>query len=986
MDVTSLLSLTGILSLIVASMVLSIMVLALRNIVLFKMGVRNFLRRPKETVIVVAGLLVSTAIVSGSLVAGDTMDYMIVKTSYDALGSIDESISAAGQYFNYSVYEKLASDQHATGLVHGISPVIFTTAPSVDDRTNGISTTEVQLYGTNFTADKAFGDFTLIDGSQSDATDLHSNEVIINGKLARDINARVGDSLAVNYGVPGTTFSTYNFTIKHIARDVGKAQYGLAKTVFLPLDAVQSVVQKPQQINTVHVTNTGSVESGVTKSNEVVNALNQSLAGLPSTFQVKAVKQDMLKMAQDTGAQMASMFVLFGSFSIIAGAMLIVSIFVMLAEERKSELGVARAIGVERRHLMQMFIFEGASYAVLAAALGAILGLGTGAGLVYGFNSIIASQNAKYGITLALHYNWSSIANAFLMGVIITLTTIIVASFRISKLNIIHAIRDIKETGQFEATKRLLLFGGLLAAAGVVMYLAASSNYTVKVIAPAMAIFGVAIMGRRFATHERIFSLASLVLVAYLMYLNVIASASIPFGDAMLMFGLSGFLMVIGIILIIFFNASLVIRGLTGTLGRIRSLQAVLKSVVAYPLNNRFRTGMTVTMFALIIFIIVMGSIASATFQPASEKQTGGYDIRAWSIAPLTNLTALSLPGGAPAPVPQQHANYAAGTPRAGLNVPPIDASKLDYYDGLYTTQVSGMKINNQNPIYRGPPLDTIYGVDANFTRHSQYSFKDLAQGTTSQDVWRSLSDPSNVVVDSNYAYGDQQSVKLGDTITVPAASGARTFKVAGVLDEYYLHGVFMGKTAMQKMFPQVQGDTLFMLKLAREATPLDVTYDLKKGYKTFGMDAEVIRDEVQLMNQQTQAFMQLIDIFLGLGLIIGIASLGTVTVRSILERRQQIGMLRAIGFQQTQVVRSLLMEGLFTAALGTSVGVGTGIVLTYGIYLSFAQKDSYQFTVPWVQLVVILLAVFTAAIVCITIPARNAAKIPPADAVRYTE
>ncbi len=151
-------------------------------------------------------------------------------------------------------------------------------------------------------------------------------------------------------------------------------------------------------------------------------------------------------------------------------------------------------------------------------------------------------------------------------------------------------------------------------------------------------------------------------------------------------------------------------------------------------------------------------------------------------------------------------------------------------------------------------------------------------------------------------------------------------------------------------------------------------------------MDAEVIRDEVQLMNQQTQAFMQLIDIFLGLGLIIGIASLGTVTVRSILERRQQIGMLRAIGFQQTQVVRSLLMEGLFTAALGTSVGVGTGIVLTYGIYLSFAQKDSYQFTVPWVQLVVILLAVFTAAIVCITIPARNAAKIPPADAVRYTE
>ena len=47
----------------------------------------------------------------------------------------------------------------------------------------------------------------------------------------------------------------------------------------------------------------------------------------------------------------------------------------MLATERRGEMGTARAIGTQRRHLVQMFLFEGAAYDVLAAVVGAALGL-----------------------------------------------------------------------------------------------------------------------------------------------------------------------------------------------------------------------------------------------------------------------------------------------------------------------------------------------------------------------------------------------------------------------------------------------------------------------------------------------------------------------------------------------------------------------------------------------------------------------------------
>ena len=71
-----------------------------------------------------------------------------------------------------------------------------------------------------------------------------------------------------------------------------------------------------------------------------------------------------------------SFFTTFGSFSIAAGILLIFLIFVMLAAERRGELGIARAVGTRRGHLVQMFLFEGLAYDLLAAAVGAAARLG----------------------------------------------------------------------------------------------------------------------------------------------------------------------------------------------------------------------------------------------------------------------------------------------------------------------------------------------------------------------------------------------------------------------------------------------------------------------------------------------------------------------------------------------------------------------------------------------------------------------------------
>ena len=108
-------------------------------------------------------------------------------------------------------------------------------------------------------------------------------------------------------------------------------------------------------------------------TDEVVRLLSPTLG--PLGLEADPAKQDALEGADAAGNGFMAFFTTFGTFSIAAGVLLIFLIFVMLAGERRGELGIARAVGTRRGHLVQMFLFEGVAYDVLAAAVGALLGV-----------------------------------------------------------------------------------------------------------------------------------------------------------------------------------------------------------------------------------------------------------------------------------------------------------------------------------------------------------------------------------------------------------------------------------------------------------------------------------------------------------------------------------------------------------------------------------------------------------------------------------
>ena len=102
-----------------------------------------------------------------------------------------------------------------------------------------------------------------------------------------------------------------------------------------------------------------------------MDSLFSNIAG----FNVYEVKRTFLELADEAGSSVTTLFVMFGLFSVMVGILLIFLIFVMLSAARRTEMGMVRAVGGKRSHLVQMFIFEGTAYDLAASAIGVTVGL-----------------------------------------------------------------------------------------------------------------------------------------------------------------------------------------------------------------------------------------------------------------------------------------------------------------------------------------------------------------------------------------------------------------------------------------------------------------------------------------------------------------------------------------------------------------------------------------------------------------------------------
>jgi putative ABC transport system permease protein len=121
--------------------------------------------------------------------------------------------------------------------------------------------------------------------------------------------------------------------------------------------------------------------------------------------------------------------------------------------------------------------------------------------------------------------------------------------------------------------------------------------------------------------------------------------------------------------------------------------------------------------------------------------------------------------------------------------------------------------------------------------------------------------------------------------------------------------------------------------------------------------------------------------------LLLGVAALAITGTRAVIERRQQIGMLRALGCHRRLIQGAFLLESFLVGALGSIIGVILGLILAHNIFaVNFFEQFNLglTFAIPWNQLAIIVGVALLATFLGALLPAWQAGKVAPAEALRY--
>jgi putative ABC transport system permease protein len=1061
---------------------LSVAYIALTNRTMFKMGLRNLPRRGLQTGLVVIGLMLATLIITAAFTTGDTVDYSVTEKAYDhwqrhdlviALRG-DESEDAIGPdvYVSETVTEDIEALVANIEDVDAVVPFFFGKAAVTVSRTQ-LSEPNLNLVGVDAERLNSIGGLRNVDGGTYDLTTLRYNEALLSERAADALDARAGDTVSVYVNDVRRELAVAGIVKDEQASGVlgDWDDSTRAGGIVVRMDRAQVLTGHEGEINYLSVTLKGDVHGTAepyaldveADVEQVINSSQgQAVLGL-GHVDVDAVKADDVKDAEEIGNLFTTFFLILGLFSIAAGVMLIFMIFVMLAAERKPEMGMARAVGAQRSSLVQSFVSEGMSYNLIAGAIGAALGVAAALGLIVGFLRYSLGDDFDF---IAAHITVRSLVVSYCLGVVLTFLTVVFSSMRVSSVNIVAAIRGTPEDETPEEKRGIrwlwvvigvpamvvpplgiwflfrkglnVSWAWILGVLGIVLgafcIWTADSAESEFLFSLGVSIFPLSIAG--IAAHYKAPARVTWTLIG--IYLAAYWLSPVNIGEELLgklnadieMFVLSGIMVVIGFTLIIVFNARLLVGLFQGddssryavaigatalaaacavggfllgdaadglgqllylgagllllaaafafVAARFSSLAPALKMGIAYPLSNRFRTGMTIAMFSLIIFSLVTFSAVNANFEElfTGEDGDGGYQVVTTTNEDSEVGSVTDVLAEVDAPVLNDIEATASVSTFRGIHL-------VKTFDGDY----------------RDYPL---IAADADFfaaptkldSRASTFESDEAVLAAVASDSSLALIDTTaldgfnrfDVQIDPDIENDKFEpfQIVVQDTMT----GTTRTLTVVGVwasrLTDVYISGVYVNEAAYTEISgPPNFNRTYLALKDGTDAK--GAARSIEAALATDGVQAESVRKLIDDVTAQDRAFTRMFQGFMALGLFVGIAALGVIAFRSVVERRQQIGMLRAIGYQTESVSMTFILESAFVAMMGILSGVVGGVIISRNLFTTGQFSDAgVDFTMPWGEVIVFVTLAAIVSLFMTWWPSRSAAQVPVADALRY--
>lgn len=321
----------------------------------------------------------------------------------------------------------------------------------------------------------------------------------------------------------------------------------------------------------------------------------------------------------------------------------------------------------------------------------------------------------------------------------------------------------------------------------------------------------------------------------------------------------------------------------------------------------------------------------------------------------------------------------------SNLPLDPSFGSKLESVEGVAAAApvryLDTTKINvdgSQDPL-------SFMAVDPNsYRRVTSFVFA-AGQGNSGQMLDR-LALGDGVFISS--VVSEKYGIKQGDTIKLKTRSGDRSLPVLGVVVDFYNQGlVIEGSWRDMQRYYGLDDVAAFLLKLTPGITPDEVKTRIENTYGkqlhlTVESNTAIKTRALQLTGQAFTLF----DVLATIAVVVAALGVVNTMMMNVLERTQEIGMLRSLGMTKLQVVKMVLAEAGIMGLIGGAFGLGFGLFLSRLFLLAIAQVQGYDlnFVLPMQGIVISLIIALIVSQLAGLLPARRAAGIRIIESIHF--
>jgi ABC-type antimicrobial peptide transport system permease subunit len=696
-------------------------------------------------------------------------------------------------------------------------------------------------------------------------------------------------------------------------------QHRATPKIFVPLTTAQSLFRSRYgDATSVHIV-AGEGETAEQLATTFDERFRADLQQLMTGMAVTPVKEQGLQAAQGT-TDFAGLFLGFSFFLIAAAAILVALLFRLGVERRIREFGLLTALGWTPQMIRRHAIGEALLVVHAGALFGLPLAVGYAALMIYGLKTW---WNAAVGTQFL-----------FLSVEPVRLISGGIAAIVIAGLSVLLAIRSIRKI-----SPRAML-GGVVEAERSTAASTKLSRWRGWEIPGVCAL------------------LAAVLVFASLSGFIPAKEAFAGISYTAVMFFLSG-----GLALaagMTFFSA--ILRKPASARTRISMIGLCIRNAA----RNPRRSAMTAGLVAAATFLVA--AVASGRRNPAVElpqrdSGNGGYLLVAESSTPI--LFDLNTP---------------AGRTQLGLDGDKDRWSKLKFVPFRVQPGENASCLN----LYQ-TSLPTILAIPDNLIRQFANEARFKFIGMSPAEGWNRLLEgmadgPVPVLGDVNTL---QYSLHKGPGDRVPLDDAptrhGRELYISGMFDGSVFQGVLlMAESKFLQLFPERAGFQYFLVEAPavtnagearKEAAAIS---DLMESQlRDYGVDAEPVADRLANFLAVQNTYLSTFQTLGGLGLLLGVVGVSAVMLRNVFERRSEIALLRAVGWQNGRTSFTVLGENLLLVGWGLFIGIGSAL-LAMAPHLSSTGAQP-----PWQGLGLLAIGVLAAGGLTATFAMRDAVTAP---------